>query len=245
MTMKILSIDIETSPNLAYSFELRNAFIGIDQIVEPSRMLCFAARWNDERMQFYSEFHHGADQMVQKAYDLLEEADVVMHYNGKKFDERRMNNEFYRRGMTRPAPYRRIDLWRASVDAFDFPSSKLAYILRESELPSKVETGGFGLWRGCLDGDPRSWAKMRRYCIQDTKVLWPLYLKMRSWIPGHPSRAIGNGFVCTNCASPNLERRGYRETQVGRYQAYRCRDCGSWCQDTRRSEGSELRQVAA
>lgn len=45
--MKIVSIDIETSPNIAYTFQLRKAYINPEQIIIPSKILCFAAKWLD------------------------------------------------------------------------------------------------------------------------------------------------------------------------------------------------------
>lgn len=242
---RILLIDIETAPNLVYSFDLRNAFIGIEQIVEPSRMLCFGAKWYGEpKVEFRSEFHHGREAMVLKAHSLLTEADVLLHFNGKKFDEPKINVEFYRDGLMPPAPYQRIDLWAAAVKRFSFPSSRLNHILRESDLPGKVETGGFSLWKDCLDGDPKAWARMRKYNIQDVKAMEPLYERMRPWIPNHPSMGSYNGTsVCPDCGSDQLEKRGFAYTQVGKYQRYLC-SCGRWSQDTKRVAGTGIKAVA-
>ena len=52
-----LTIDIETSPHLGYFFQTKNTFIQPSQIVEPTRMLSFAAKWEHEnRVMFESEF---------------------------------------------------------------------------------------------------------------------------------------------------------------------------------------------
>ena len=42
---KVLVIDIETSPNVVYAWGLWDQNIGISQVIEPSRVLCFAAKW--------------------------------------------------------------------------------------------------------------------------------------------------------------------------------------------------------
>ena len=64
--MKILTLDIETSPHLAYTFNLRNAFIPHVAVVEPTRMICFAASFRDEKfVHFFSEYHDSRDTMVE------------------------------------------------------------------------------------------------------------------------------------------------------------------------------------
>jgi len=244
--VRTLLADIETSPNLVHSFDLRNAFISIDQIVEPSRMICFAAKWLGEpKVTFRSEFHHDRKVMHQTIHELLDEADVLMHFNGKRFDEPKIRGELYLAGFNPPAPFQRIDLWE-TVRGFGLPSSKLDYILKASELPSKVQTGGFRLWRDCLAGDPKAWALMKRYNIQDVRAMEPLYERLRPWIAKHPSHAQDGAWACPSCGSGSLQRRGYATTTQGsRYRRYQCQDCGAWSQDTRRESGPEIKQAAA
>lgn len=245
--MRTLLIDIETSPNLCWSFDLRNAFISIDQIVEPSRTICFASQWyGEDQVEFWSEFHNGRGRTIERCHELLSEADVLMHFNGKKFDEKKINAEFYRAALGPPAPYQRIDLWRTINDRFSFPSSKLAWVTREADLPTKVETGGFALWAGCMAGDEESWARMREYNMQDVRIMGPLYEKLRPWITDHPSWANFTGeFSCPNCGSIDLAKRGFARTKQSTYQRYFCGACGTWSQDVRRVSGAAIRQVAA
>ena len=42
---KILVLDIETAPCLGYFWNIWNTNIGISQIVNTSKMICFAAKW--------------------------------------------------------------------------------------------------------------------------------------------------------------------------------------------------------
>jgi hypothetical protein len=58
MAAKILVLDIETAPMTVLSFGLRNQNIGINQIIAPSRMIAFSAKWLGEKETFfYSEYH--------------------------------------------------------------------------------------------------------------------------------------------------------------------------------------------
>ena len=57
MSRKVLTIDIETSPHLAYTFSTRQAYITPIQVVEPTRMLSFAAKWEGKpQVIFESEY---------------------------------------------------------------------------------------------------------------------------------------------------------------------------------------------
>lgn len=67
--MKILLIDIETSPILAHVWKLwGEQHIGLSQMIESTEMLSFAAKFlGDKRTQFYSTFHDTREGMVQAA----------------------------------------------------------------------------------------------------------------------------------------------------------------------------------
>lgn len=245
--MKILILDIETAPISAHVWGLFNQNIGITQITEPTTMICFAAKWYGESKIFwYSVDKDGQQGMVEAAHKLLDQADVVMHYNGKRFDVPHLNREFLEAGLAPPAPFQQIDLWQVISKRFRFPSSKLAYVLKALGLTEKEQTGGHELWVKCMAGDAKAWAKMRRYNCQDVRALEPLYDKLLPWIPQHPSWAVFTGkHVCPKCGSDSLQRRGVARTLVSVYQRFQCNNCSSWSRATTRESGIQIREVAA
>jgi predicted RNA-binding Zn-ribbon protein involved in translation (DUF1610 family) len=248
--VRVLLVDIETSPHLAWTFELKRAYIGIEAIVEPSRMLCFAACWLDEpdKVMFYSEWQHGHDGMLAAVYTLLDEADAVIHYNGERFDEPRMNQEFAQKGWAPPSPFQRIDLWKTISRRFDLPSQKLDYALRHFGLGGKLSTGGMRLWIGVMGGDEHDRRKMEEYNRNDVSVMVPLYSKLRPWILGHPNVNLyveGDNFLCPTCGSDDVQKRGTARTDVSEFQRYRCNKCGRWSRAGTRIRGAELRAVGA
>ena len=98
---KVLTWDIETSPAIVYSWGLFGQDHSTSQIIEPSRVLCFASKWLDRKAcEFYSEFHDGRADMIAQAWRLLDEADIVISYNGIGFDTKHMNREFLLAGFT-------------------------------------------------------------------------------------------------------------------------------------------------
>ena len=86
--MKTLLIDIETKPHKAYCWGLFDQRIGLNQIVEAGGTLCWAAKWMgdpDSEVMFGAEWD-GTKDFIGRMWDLLDEADAIVHYNGKKFD---------------------------------------------------------------------------------------------------------------------------------------------------------------
>lgn len=241
-----LVIDIETSPNLAHVWGLFNQNISLSQLRESTEMICFSAKWlGKPRVEFRSVFHDGKDVMIERAYALVNDADVLMHYNGRKFDVPHLNREFLQAGLKPPAPFKQIDLCEAVKRQFRFPSSKLAYVSKALGLDGKLETGGHELWVACMAGDEKAWRKMRQYNKRDVTLLEDLYGLLRPWIPNHPSLAALSGeSVCTRCGSGNLERRGFALTVQGKYQRFQCKDCGSWSRDTKSVSMVSIREVA-
>ena len=181
----------------------------------------------------YIDERDGHEAMIQRAWELLDEADWIIHYNGKRFDIPTLNKEFIQYGMLPPSPYKQIDLLQTAKKQFRFPSNKLDYVAGALGLGSKVEHQGFSLWVDCMNGCDKAWRKMKKYNIQDTKLLETLYDRLLPWIPQHPNYAlytdepIGD-HVCPACGGTHLQKRGFAYTNVSKFQRYQCTDCGKW-----------------
>ena len=243
--MKILTLDIETSPNLAHVWGLWKQDIRGPQLLESTEMLCFAAKWlGSKPVLFASQFTDGRESMVRAAHDLLSEADALITYNGKRFDTPHLNREFIQLGLKPPSPFKQIDIIETVKSKFKFPSNSLAYVLKTLGLGGKLSHTGHQLWIDCLAGDARAWKLMERYNKQDVVRTEQLYEYLLPWITGHPSFGAETGNdVCPNCGSDNLQRQGFSYTQTGRYQRYVC-ECGRWCSATRRDRGTRIKGVA-
>ncbi len=242
---RTLYIDIETAPITAHAWGLWQQNVGLSQIMQDPRVLCFAAKWRGEkRVLFFSEWKDGRVPMLEAAHRLMSEADVIVHFNGISFDTKWLNGEFYREDMSRPAPFKQLDLMRVVKKNFRFPSNKLAYIAELSGIGQKVSHEGHALWVKCMEGQERAQRRMERYCKQDTKLLEPLHERLTPWITGHPSVALFDdieGPACPQCGGDDLRREGFYYTQVSKYQRYQCRTCGVWSHSGKRASGTDLR----
>jgi DNA polymerase elongation subunit (family B) len=226
--VKILAWDIENRPGSAYIWDLWPNFIPITQVIQPSDMMCFAARWVDKKpVIFKSEYHDGRETMLKTLWDLIDEADALISWNGAGFDTKHANRAFLQAGMTPPSPVKEIDLMQVAKRRFKFMSNKLDYVLRELGLEGKVSHEGFGPWLRCMEGDPKAWALMRRYNKQDVNALIPVYEAFLPWIKNHPN-VNTEGIACSRCNSSNLQLRGTEKTQALVYQRFQCQDCGGW-----------------
>jgi DNA polymerase III epsilon subunit-like protein len=207
-TPKILTWDIETSPAIVYSWGLFGQDHSVSQIIEPSRVLCFAAKWLDKKStEFYSEYHTTREDMIEQAWRLLDEADMLVSYNGIGFDMKHMNREFLLAGLGPVSPFVDIDLLRINRANFKFLSNKLGYVTQAVGLPTKLETGGMELWKRVLDNDPAAWAKFKQYNIRDVVVTEKLYLLLAQggWVKGvHAGLFSGNMSTCHSCGSADL-----------------------------------------
>jgi predicted RNA-binding Zn-ribbon protein involved in translation (DUF1610 family) len=246
--VRLLSLDLETSPHLVWDWDLHNLMVSIDKIVATTEMMCFSAKWWDEKdVLFYSIPKNGKDQMVREAHRLLDEADVVMHYNGKRFDIPHLNREFLELGLLPPSPYQQIDLYQAVRKQFRLASTKLQYVSKMLGLEGKVQHSGFSLWVKCMAGDPAAWREMESYNRQDVILLEQLYAILQPWIPHHPARTLIDGTAgdaCPACGSSSLEKRGFAIAIQRKYQRYVCRKCGKWSRGGKSLGSVEIREVA-
>lgn len=253
--MKILVYDIETSPNLAHVWDIFSKHgVNPQQIIIPTEVLSFAAKWYGEKeVEFHAQWtSDGASRddryynMMKRMHTLLDEADAAVTYNGNRFDRLHVNREFVERKWNPPSPYRDIDLYRVVKQKFKFPSSSLNYVSQQLGIGSKVKHTGYELWRSILvDDDPKAKALMQKYNIGDVKLTEKLYAWLLPWIDQHPNHATySEKFVCRNCGSDNVQKRGLAYTTQRTYHRFQCLKCGTWGRAARQ-DGTGMSGVRA
>lgn len=227
---RILLLDIETAPNKVYSWGLWDQNIATDQVMETSYVLCWSAKWfGKSGVMFDSVKRSGLKRMLGRMHKLLDEADIVVHYNGLKFDIPTLNKEFIQLGFAPPAPYKQIDCMKEVKRIFRFQSNKLAFVSRALDIGAKSKHEGFLLWTKCMEGDAGAWRRMERYNRQDVALLERLYRKLRPWIDKHPNVGVFEDVMaCPKCGSEKKQQRGYAVTQMLKYPRYQCQGCAAW-----------------
>lgn len=242
MSAKILLLDIETAPNVAYVWGLFDQNIAHDQVEESSYVLCWAAKWlGDKTVQFKSRQRSEAKPMLAPIHKLLGEADAVVHYNGVKFDIPVLQKEFLKHGFPPPAPFKQIDLMLAVKRAFRFESNKLDYVAGALGLGSKIRHSGFGMWVKCMSGDAAAWREMETYNRGDVAILDKLYRRLLPWLERHPNlSSFAGGEGCPKCGSLEVQKRGTAVAATRKYTRYQCQSCGGWFRSTRSTSGAAV-----
>lgn len=256
--MKLLTLDIENSPNTVHRWTLYgNDTTSIHQVVEPSRLMSVAYKWYGQAETYFIVGPHfremaenvlpdnAVDGGIKDLHAAMEEADAIVTYNGKKHDIPRLNSAFIEYGLEVPSPYHHIDLYQTVKRVFYWPKMGLDYVCQQLLGVGKVPHEGHMLWVKCMEGDAEAWSTMRTYNIGDTEMTCDLYDKLKPWIPNHPNVLLyeeNPAFrACPKCGSEHYQKRGFLAKMTGTYQKYQCQDCKGWFSDNKRSDGSSVR----
>lgn len=167
--------------------------------------------------------------VVDGMWQLLDEADIVIAHNGSRFDIPKLNSRFLIHGYKPPMYYQVIDTLTAVRKVFGFSSNALDYLNMLLDIDGKKETN-FQLWVDCYNGDKAALEKMVGYNLNDVVILEELYVRIRPWIKSHPNVGlyVDSGVeVCPTCGSDRLHWKGFYYTPAGRYESFRCKNCGS------------------
>ena len=244
MSARILLVDIETAPAKVYAFGLFNQNFSLAQVIEPDRMLGFSAKWYKARgrAKWWDE-RGGRTEMLTAIRDLLDEADVVVGYNSRRFDVPWIRGELASEGIDQPSPFKQIDLYQVAKKNMRFISHKLDWVSEKLLGDNKVSHSGFRLWADCMAGDEKAWNLMRRYGIKDTDLLEPLLDELIQFTP----QAVNLGNYapdddkrrCSHCGKADtLQSRGVERTAQSQYRRYWCNTntggCGGWSRSTLR-----------
>jgi DNA polymerase elongation subunit (family B) len=233
---KILLWDIETSPIFGTMWRRYE-----DNMIWMERdwhLLSFSAKWLGGKQitkalkdyEGYDTDRYCDKRIISELHNLLDEADVLVAHNGDSFDSKKVNARFVIHGLQPPKPKATIDTRKVARRYFAFTSNKLDDLGNYLGVGRKVKTGGYDLWRDCLNGDAKAWNRMKKYNAQDVRLLEAVYLKLKPWILNHPNMTIlrNQDYGCRNCGSRQLTKRGHYTTTTGKRPRWQCQDCGAW-----------------
>lgn len=203
-------------------------------------ILCFAYKWLGEKkvhvvgqpdFKGYQKNKESDLEVVKELHRLFDEAEVVIAHNGDNFDEKKLNSRVIINSLPPIALHKQIDTKKVAKRYFNFTSNKLDDLAGYFGIPGKLDTGGYGLWLACEQGDPKAWAKMMRYNKQDVVLLEQVYLKMRPWIHNHPAVNLVDGRPdsCPKCGGgPLIRHKKKQYSKIGWKQQYQCSSCGGY-----------------
>lgn len=235
----MLLLDIETAPLLSHVWGLWEQNVGLNQLKADWFILSWAAKWLDEPPESIIYMDQQAEpvleddaRILREIWKLLDQADVVITQNGINFDIRKLNARFVISGLGPTRPVKHIDTKVLAKKYFAFTSNKLEYLANTLNKKYKklkhAKFAGHELWTECLARNPEAWAEMKKYNCHDVLALEELYHRLAPW--DHSVRfdwyREGTVPVC-NCGCTRFQKRGYAYSLVGKFQVYRCCECGA------------------
>lgn len=235
---KILVLDIETAPITAYVWGLFDQNIGLNQIKYDWYFLMWAAKWyGDPASKVILMDNRRAKnirddrRLVKGLWKLLNEADIVITQNGDKFDLRKFNARAIIHGLPPVDPFKSTDTLKESRKVFGFTSHKLEYMTEHVNKKYKKlkheKYPGFELWKAVLAGDQQAWKDMGIYCVHDVLATDEFFTTIRGWIKlQNIARYFDDDKMRCRCGSINVYKKGFVYTDMGKYQGYKCKDCG-------------------
>jgi len=243
-TAKILLLDIETSPLKSYTWGLWNQNVSIEALASEWFMLTWVAKWYDDNTIYAdvvtpAEVLNEDDSRITKnLHKLLQQAEIVITYNGDKFDIKRINTRCLLNNLPPIRTFHSIDLLKIVRKNFNFSSNKLDFVNKQLNLTRKIKHSGFELWKDCINGQEEALKQMKDYNIGDVLILEELYVKLRPWIKGHPDINKIEGNLCPTCGSHNT----IIKTTFGKdyeYDIYECEDCGAISRNKKQTKVSK------
>lgn len=231
-----LVYDIETAPMDTHLWRPNQQWIPHEMLNEDSFMLTWSAKWLEKGKVFDDSItpeeatNRDDSRIVASLATHMREAEVVIAHNAKRFDQPRVNGRLMVLNQEPLTPVRVVDTLALARKSFDLAYNSLDYLADILFDDHKIKTE-FDLWRRVVRGDQKAIDKMVRYNRKDVRLLEKVFLRMRPYVRGLPRMAIperDREHACPHCASANLQKRGFHDTNVSRFQTWQCNKCGRY-----------------
>ncbi len=241
---KVLLFDLETSHIEGKTFGVWNQNIRQQHIIKDWYLLCWAGKWLWEDTTFSytctpeESLKRDDERIFAQLKTAFDDADVIMAYNGVKFDIPRANQKFAKYKMGKPTPYLKIDPIITARHHFKFLHNSMDYVAEQFGLDRKIHTSE-QLWFDCENGDQKALDKMTKYCEGDINVMEDVYHKLAPYMTNHPNFSLyikDDGVQrCPICLSENLipEKKFYT-TRLSKFPTIKCNKCGSFHRESKK-----------
>lgn len=217
------TLDIETSPIIAMVWGTKDQNIANNQILKDWKIIAWSAKKLEAPKNeiIYKDLRKDPDMndkvIVEPLVKLLDKIDIVITYNGKRFDLPKVAARTILNKIKPNSKVRHFDVWELVAKVAAFTSTKFEYISEHVNKKYKKLTHskfpGMELWKECLMGNTAAWNEMKLYNIQDTLGTEESALFLKEWAP--KAFPDWNDEKCDSCGK-------IRKVKV------KCQDCGKW-----------------
>lgn len=252
---KVLFYDIETTLSKSYHFGQWKQNLSSKQKIDESILLSHSWAWNDDGISGSiltpSEvLNRDCERLVEEAWALFDNADIIIAHNAKRFDIPMINRFFLMYGFPPPSPYKVVDTLLIAKKMFRLPFNSLDYLAKSLNVVEKIENSGIDLWIKCDQGDKEALDEMLDYNLGDIDTLREVYRRIMAWDNQGVNQSLYNDdsdTLCPHCGSddikPITDKLTY--TPQRKYNVYRCGNCHATMRgQSKQGLGNKLTRIA-
>jgi len=226
-----LVLDIECTPDISPHYGPKQRFIPHKRVLDFSRVFCWSAKWLGPNQPILSASDRkGHHTQLETAYRLVDQADILLTFNGQGFDLRHLNREWWIMGLPPPSPVKHVDLYRTIRKIMALYSNSMAHVLHMLGMEAKLDADIMELaLRYTLHNDLDALDEALRYNRHDVRQTEEVYWRTIAWIDNHPPvKVVQSGeLLCPNCGTDKLRNIGIDSKRTLSYPMYRCAMCGA------------------
>lgn len=230
--IKRLFFDIETSPNVVYTWRAGyNITISHDSIIKERRIISIHWKWqySNKVYNLCWDENQNDKKMLKEFMDVLNGADECVAHNGDRFDIRWLRTRCLYHGIPMIANVKTLDTRKKAKSHFYFNSNKLDYIAKFVGVGKKLDHEGYELWLKVMDGDKEALKRMLEYGDHDVVILEMIYHKMKNYIRHNVHHGVLKGHEktsCPNCTNEKISFVKLISTPMGTVQVLvKCNNC--------------------
>ena len=235
---KILLYDIEISYIEGWVWRPYGEDMTPRRIIKDWFVMSWAAKWlGEDKIMYASQSKKSKNEMrndkgiLKGLWKLVNSADIVITFNGKKFDQKKINTRFIINGMKPTITAKHIDVYKILKEKFGFTSNSMENVAKDLGLEPKYKHKNFdgdNMWTECLKGNQEAWAEMEIYNKQDVTLLEQIYNIIIPWDNSVNFNLYNDDTINTcKCGSTTFTRNGFKYLAKGKYQRYVCTKCGA------------------
>lgn len=235
LKLKVLFIDIETSPILGWFYALGKTHIGDVQIEQDSMVTSISYMFEGEKKphiltwDFKAKQGEKDKQMLIKIVEIMNSSDIIIGQNGDNFDLKTLQWRLNVLNLTPREEILTLDTLKLSRKSFRPPCHKQDYRSKKYGFGGKIPQD----MTDCIlvaKGDKARSSRRAVYNIKDVldlrRIFWKelnYYIRLPSWFIG---LLTGIKSKCPDCGSLRSIRHGKRVSKSqGEQQRVKCTEC--------------------
>lgn len=230
--IKRLFFDIETSPNIVYSWRIGwNLTITPDNIIDERKIICISYKWeNEDKIHSLKWDKNQCDkQMLIDFVKVANQSDEMIAHNGDRFDIKWIRTRCIFHRIPMFPQYKTLDTLKKAKSGFNFNSNKLDYIAKFLGVGAKIKHSGFDMWVQVMKGNAEAMKEMVTYCEGDIIVLEDVFLTMQNYIKTNTHAGVINNnlkYSCPSCGGEHPILLKNNVTSMGTIKRLmECSDC--------------------